>query len=57
MDLSPDPVTRWDSYENLMQDTDTDDINGKFSIVIFEGSLSTAVTLLLNLLTLHESSL
>lgn len=57
VDLSPDPVTRWDSYENLMQDTDTDDINGKFSIVILDGSLSTAVTLLLNLLTLHESSL
>ncbi|XP_046676705.1 tensin-1-like isoform X4 [Homalodisca vitripennis] len=27
VDVTPDSVTRWDSYENLMPDTDTDDIN------------------------------
>ncbi|XP_075211677.1 focal adhesion protein tensin isoform X4 [Lycorma delicatula] len=27
VDLSPDPVTQWDSYENLLPDTDTEDNN------------------------------
>ncbi|XP_039278903.1 tensin-1 [Nilaparvata lugens] len=27
VDLTCDPVTRWDSYENLLQDTDTEDTN------------------------------
>lgn len=46
VDLSPDPVTRWDSYENLMQDTDTDDINGKLHIFVslLEFTISIAVT-------------
>lgn len=29
VDLSPDPVTQWDSYENLLADTDIEDNNGK----------------------------
>uniref|UniRef100_A0A1B6GPL2 Phosphatidylinositol-3,4,5-trisphosphate 3-phosphatase n=1 Tax=Cuerna arida TaxID=1464854 RepID=A0A1B6GPL2_9HEMI len=27
VDVTPDSITRWNSYENLMPDTDTDDIN------------------------------
>lgn len=30
VDLTPDSVTRWDSYENLMPDTDTEDIIGEY---------------------------
>lgn len=29
VDMTLDPVTRWDSYDNLLPDTDTEDANGE----------------------------